>query len=207
MRDTATTALVGNAVPGPDDPDRSSEIDACDEVWRFNNAPGLASGKQGARTTLLWLVNSGGSMRERLELPDFPDHPVMRSTRALAFPVHPAMLRRYHPEPSIAEAEAGDRNDWTGPALEHFGKLGWSITVLPATHYTAACDALGLTEEERHGRFPSTGFLAAHWLLTTQSGARIRTFGFTWEGWESHSWSAEREWFAAREAEGRVITG
>ena len=202
-----TVALVGNAVPDRHEADRSAEIDACGEVWRFNNAPGLATGKQGTRTTLLWLVNSGGSMRERLEMADFPDRPVMRSTRALAFPVHPAMLRRYHPEPSPADARDGDRNDWTGPALEHFGALGWSITVLPATHYTAACDALGLAEQKRHERFPSTGFLAAHWLLTTRPETRAHTFGFTWEGWDSHSWHAERDWFEARAAEGRVVIG
>ena len=190
-----TYALVGNAVPGPGDPDHSAAIDACDEVWRFNNAPGFASGKQGTRTTLLWLVNSGGSMRERLEMADFPNHPVMRASRQLAFPVHPLMLRRYHPEPSETEREAGDRNDWTGPAIEHFGGLGWAITVLPATHYLKACAALNLDETERRVRFPSTGFLAAHWLLTTNPSANIRTFGFTWQGWNSHSWTAERDWF------------
>ena len=197
-------ALVGNAVPGPGQPDRSAEIDGHAEVWRFNNAPGLGSGLQGRRTTLLWLVNSGGSMRERLEMADFPDHPAMRATRALAFPVHPVALRRYHLEPTPAERADGDRNDWTGPALERFGGLGWAVTVLPATHYERACTALGLEGEERRKRFPSTGYLAAHWLLESRPDARASVYGFTWAGWNAHAWTAERDWFAAREAEGRL---
>ena len=199
-----TFALVGNAVPSPDDPNHSGAIDGCDEVWRFNNAPGFAGGKQGTRTSLLWLVNSGGSMRERLEMADFPYHPVMRATRHLAFPVHPSMLRRYHPEPNEEEREGGDRNDWTGPAIERFGELGWAITVLPATHYIEACEALKLNEDERRVRFPSTGFLAAHWLLSTNPDAHVRTFGFTWQGWSSHSWTAERDWFERQHQAGRV---
>ena len=199
-----TVALVGNDVPGSDAPDRSAEIDAADEVWRFNNAPGLGTGRQGTRTDLLWLVNSGGSMRERLEMADFPDHPAMQATRALAFPVHPAMLRRYHPEPGERDREAGDRNDWTGPAIERFGGLGWAITVLPATHYLAVCEALGLQETERRRSFPSTGMIAAHWLLATRPDAHAHVHGFSWEGWTSHAWDAERRWFEGREAEGRL---
>ena len=199
-----TVALVGNNVPGPADPDRSTAIEACDEVWRFNNAPGLSTGKQGCRTDLLWLVNSGGSMRERLEMPRFVDHPAMRSTKRLAFPVHPAMLRRYHPEPTPEEREAGDRNDWTQAALERFGGGGWAITILPARHYLAACDELGLNEDERRESFPSTGYLAAHWLIRTSEDAHARAFGFSWEGWSSHAWDAERDWFERQEAEGRI---
>ena len=203
MHTPPTIALVGNAVPGTEDPDRSAEIDAHAEVWRFNNAPGMAAGKQGARTTLLWLVNSGGSMRERLEMPDFPGSPPMRGTRALAFPVHPAMLRRYHPEPTPERAAAGDRNDWTGPAIEAFGAER-SVTILPAAHYDRACRALDLDEEERRRRFPSTGFLAAHWLLESRPGVRASVYGFTWAGWDSHAWDAEGAWFRDREREGRL---
>lgn len=201
----ATVALVGNAVPGRDDPDRSDAIDAHAEVWRFNNAPGMAGGKQGRRTTLVWMVNSGGSMRERLEMgAAFLAAPVMRGAPAIAFPVHPAMLRRYHPEPDAAARAAGDRNDWTTPALEHFGGAGHAVTVLPATHYEAACGALGMGEAERRRRFPSTGFLAAHWLLASRPGVTASVYGFTWAGWDAHAWAAERDWFAARAAEGRL---
>ena len=194
-------AIVGNNVPAPDDPDRSAEIDAHGEVWRFNNAPGMATGRQGARTTLLWLVNSGGSMRERLEMADFPDHPAMRGTRALVFPVHPTILRAYHPEPTPEERALGARNDWTVAALERFGER-WAITVLPAAHYRAACADLALPEREWRTRFPSTGFLAAHWLRQSRPDARATVYGFTWQGWDSHSWDAEARWFAAQEREG-----
>ena len=198
--DGFTHALVGNAAPGAD---HAGAIDAHPAVWRFNNCPGMETGLRGARTSMLWLVNSGGSMRERLEMAGFPDHPAMRGCRALGFPVHPAMLRRYHPEPGDAERAAGARNDWTDAALERFGR-SHAITVLPAAHYGAACGAIGLGEGERRTRFPSTGFLAAHWLLTTDPDARIALYGFTWEGWDNHAWNGERRWFAAREAEERV---
>ena len=199
-----TIAIVGNNVPRADDPDRSAEIDAHSEVWRFNNAPGMSTGKQGRRTTLLWLVNSGGSMQERLEMADFPKNPAMAGTRSLAFPVHPAILREYHPEPTGAERAAGARNDWTDAAIERFGALGWAVTVLPAPHYRVACADLRLGEDEMRKRFPSTGFLATHWLFTIRPDARATVFGFTWQGWDSHSWDAEAEWFAAREREGRL---
>ena len=199
-----TIAIVGNSVPSAGGPDRSMEIDAHAEVWRFNNAPGMATGKQGRRTTLLWLVNSGGSMQERLEMPDFPTNPAMKGTRSLAFPVHPAILRAYHPEPTEEERERGARNDWTGEALERFGAGGWAVTILPAPHYRAACADLSMGEDKMRKRFPSTGYLAAHWLLTVRPEAHASVFGFTWQGWDSHAWDAEAEWFAAREREGRV---
>ena len=198
--DGFTHALVGNAAP---EADHAAAIDAHPAVWRFNNCPGMETGLRGRRTSMLWLVNSGGSMRERLEMTAFPDHPSMRGCRSLGFPVHPAMLRRYHPEPTPRERAAGDRNDWTDVALERFGRTH-AITVLPAAHYPAACDAIGLAEDERRDRFPSTGLLAAHWLLLTEPDARATLYGFTWEGWDSHAWEGEQRWFAAREAEGRV---
>ena len=201
---TPTIAIVGNSVPSDDDPDRSGEIDAHLEVWRFNNAPGITTGKQGRRTTLLWLVNSGGSMQERLEMPDFVSNPAMRGTRSLAFPVHPAMLRAYHPEPSDAERTKGARNDWTNEAMERFGGAGWAVTILPAPHYRNACSDLGMAESAMRERFPSTGYLATHWLLTVRPEARASVFGFTWQGWDSHAWDAEAEWFVAREREGRL---
>ena len=204
MSTAPTVALVGNAVPSDSDPDRSAEIDAHAEVWRFNNAPGIGTGKQGARTTLLWLVNSGGSMRERLEMPDFRRREPMRTAPAIAFPVHPAMLRRYHPDPTPEEEAAGDRNDWTGPAIEAFGAEK-AITILPAGHYDRACATLGLPEGERRERFPSTGYLAAHWLLESRPEVRASVFGFTWAGWDSHAWDAEGRWFRERRAEGRLV--
>ena len=205
MESQPTVALVGNSVPGPNDPDRSAEIDGHEDVWRFNNAPGMAGGKQGTRTTLLWLVNSGGSMRERLEMGEaFTSMPCMGSTRALAFPVHPSILRRYHPEPSPEDAARGNRNDWTDIALDRFGAGGWDVTVLGAPHYLRACAAIGLNGKEMRERFPSTGFLAAHWLLETRPGIGARVYGFTWAGWDNHAWDAEAEWFAAREREGRL---
>ena len=197
---TATHALVGNAAP---EADHAAAIDAHPHVWRFNNCPGMGTGLRGRRTTLLWLVNSGGSMRERLEMDGFGRHPAMRGTSALAFPVHPIMLRRYHPEPDAAARATGDRNDWTEAALDRFGATH-AVTVLPAAHYLEACAALDLREADRRTRFPSTGFLAAHWLLATDETAALALYGFTWEGWSSHSWMAERDWFAAQAASGRV---
>ena len=199
--DQATHALVGNAAPALD---HAAAIDAHPHVWRFNNCPGMETGLRGRRTTMLWLVNSGGSMAERLSMRHFTDHPAMRGCDRLGFPVHPSILRDYHPMPSWRERLRGARNDWTDAALDQFGETH-AITILPRAHYVEACNALGLGEGERRSRFPSTGFLAAHWLLTGDLGARATLYGFTWEGWNSHAWTAERDWFAAREREGRVV--
>lgn len=195
-----THALVGNAAPRAD---HAATIDAHAQVWRFNNCPGMETGLRGMRTTMLWLVNSGGSMGERLGMAGFADHPAMRGCRALGLPVHPSILRDYHPMPSWRGRLRGERNDWTDAAIDRFGETH-AITVLPGAHYRAACDDLGVDERERRRRFPSTGYLAAHWLLTGDTAARATLYGFAWEGWDAHPWDAERCWFEAREAEGRV---
>lgn len=195
-----THALVGNAAPVAD---HASAIDSHSEVWRFNNCPGIQTRLRGTRTTMLWLVNSGGSMRERLHMRGFADHPAMRGCRRIGFPVHPNVLNGYHPVPRWHERLRGARNDWTGPALQRFGATH-SVTILPEAHYFEACEAIGLRGEERRRVFPSTGFLAAHWLLATRATATVTLYGFTWEGWDSHAWDGERDWFAAREADGRV---
>ena len=196
----APIAFVGNAAPVTD---HSSAIDGHAFVWRFNNCPGMETGLRGARTSLLWLVNSGGSMRERLEMEGFADHPAMRGCGVLGFPVHPTMLARYHPEPSPEERAAGDRNDWTDEAKRRFGATHHFL-VPPPEHYLAACDAIGLGEERRREVFPSTGFLAAHWHLTGNRKSSATLFGFTWEGWDAHAWDGERRWFERMERKGRV---
>lgn len=195
-----TLALVGNAAPVAD---HSAAIDANDHVWRFNNCPGMETGLRGQRTSMLWLVNSGGSMRERLEMDGFDEHPAMRGTADLAFPVHPTVLARYHPEPSPEERAAGARNDWTDPARERWGKTHRIVT-LPPEQYDEACAAIGLAEAERSQRYPSTGFLAAHSALTRRPEMAVTLYGFTFEGWDGHAWQGEQRWLEAMEAKGRV---
>ncbi len=189
LPDPASVALVGNA-PGTD----AAAADAAARVVRFNNAPGFG-GRTGSRVTHLVLVNRGGQMREWLADPGFLDRPVVRRAEAfvLPFPMLPEAHNR--PEPICSTREA----------LAMLRPLGRPVHVLPETLHDAARAALG-----RHGAGgvpnPSTGFLAALAVLAGRPAGSppVEAYGFGFAGWTGHPWAAERAWFAAAAASGRL---
>ncbi|MDP4023002.1 hypothetical protein Q8W71_10235 [Methylobacterium sp. NEAU 140] len=183
-------AIVGNA---PGIGDVGPAIDAATCVVRFNNAPGFG-GRTGRRVTHLALVNRGGQTREWLADRHFLERPVVREARAfiLPFPMLPA--EQNVPEPIC----------WTREILTLLRPLGRPVHVLPQTLHGRAHDLLAARTEG--GPNPSTGFLVTLALLDGRP-ARARpadAYGFGFAGWPGHPWAAERAWFAAAEASGRI---
>ncbi len=188
LSDLASVALVGNA-PGTD----AAAADAMDHVVRFNNAPGFG-GRAGSRVTHLALVNRGGQMREWLADPGFLDRPVVRQAQAflLPFPMLPEAHNR--PEPIC----------FTREALALLRPLGKPVHVLPEALHGEARRVLGPRTEGRPN--PSTGFLTALALLLGRPAGSpaVEAYGFGFAGWSGHPWAAERAWFAAAHAAGRL---
>ncbi len=187
---SASLAIVGNA-PGIGDVGPAIDAAAC--VVRFNNAPGFGAGT-GRRVTHLALVNRGGQMREWLEDRHFLMRPVIRAAGAfiLPFPMLPA--EHNVPEPIC----------WTREILARLRPLGRPIHILPeALHDEARGLLAGGTAHEPN---PSTGFLVTLALLQGRGaqGRAAEVYGFGFEGWPGHPWDAERAWFSAAEAAGRL---
>ncbi|MET7244852.1 hypothetical protein ABZT49_15950 [Methylobacterium sp. EM32] len=190
LSDLGAVALVGNA-PGTE----ARAADAAAAVLRFNNAPGFG-GRSGSRVTHLALVNRGGQMREWLADPGFLDRPVVRQTEAfvLPFPMLPEAHNR--PEPIC----------FTRGALALLRPLGKPVHVLPEALHDEARRVLkaGIGAGGRPN--PSTGFLMALALLLGRpAGApAVEAHGFGFAGWPGHPWAAERAWFSAAAAAGRL---
>jgi hypothetical protein len=148
----------------------AAEIDSSNLVVRFNESPN-ALDRTGTKTDLLFLANSGKHM-----------------------------VARYHPKPSVLSRLMGRRADWTVPALQHFGKAGKEVSVLPPQFYEDCCEELGIGVKERRRRFPSTGFIGIRYAMVNfpADHSAIRLYGFGWEGWKRHAWDAEREWVKQR---------
>jgi hypothetical protein len=183
-------AIVGNA---PGTGACGPAIDAADSVVRFNNAPSFGGGT-GQRVTHLALVNRGGQAREWLADGNFLKRPVVHAAQAfiLPFPMLPA--EHNVPEPIC----------WTREMLALLQPLGRPVLLLPEALHRQAHTLLGPHMTERPN--PSTGFLVTLALLLGRpAGARpALVYGFGFAGWPGHPWAAERAWFAAAEAAGRI---
>ena len=188
LSDLASVALVGNA-PGTE----AAAADAMGHVVRFNNAPGFG-GRAGSRVTHLALVNRGGQMREWLADPGFLDRPVVRQAQAFLLPFPMLPEAQNVPEPIC----------FTREALALLRPLGKPVHLLPEALHDEARRALGARSEGRPN--PSTGFLVALALLLGRpaGSSAVEAYGFGFDGWTGHPWAAERAWFAAAHAAGRL---
>jgi hypothetical protein len=188
-------AIVGN---DPALGDVAEALGPADHVVRFNNAAGFG-GRAGSRVTHLALVNRGGQMRAWLDDPRFLDRPALRAAGAIILPF-----------PALAPAqEAAERICWTREAQACLRGLGVPITVLPQGLHDRARAALRPWCAGEPN--PSTGFLVAFHVLARRAeetapgtATPVEVHGFGFAGWPGHPWAAERRWFEAAHAAGRV---
>ncbi|KQP52553.1 MULTISPECIES: hypothetical protein [unclassified Methylobacterium] len=187
--DGSRVAIVGNA---REIGDRGRAIDAADCVVRFNNACGFG-GAAGSRVTVLALVNRGGQARAWVEDGGFLDRPVVRQSGGFLLPF---------PELAPDEEGAHERVCWTAPLQ---GRLvDRPVRLLPSTLHDRARHLLvarGCASPN-----PSTGFLVALAVLEDRAACLppIDVYGFGFAGWAGHPWEAERAWFEAGHAAGRL---
>ena len=200
-RTVKRVALVGNA---PQIADYSFEIDAADLVVRINDAHGLGR-VTGSRTTCLFLVNSGGQMRQWLDDPAFMRRASLREARHVLLPIDPVHLDLFDPPPTRTEREGARAEDWTREATARFTKAGKRVTLVPATLFARTCAEIG-TALRAGMAPPSTGLIAAAYILDTlgRAGCAIDAYGFGFEGWDAHAWAREERWFGERAGEGRL---
>lgn len=194
-------ALVGNA---PQVDDYAAEIDAADLVVRINNAHGLG-GATGERTTCLFLVNSGGQMREWLDDPAFTRRRAFRDARHVLLPIDPAHLDLFDPPLTPAQRSGARAEDWTREATARFTAAGKRVTLVPAETFARVCAEIG-TPLRAGFAPPSTGLIAAAYILDAlgSAGCEVDAYGFGFEGADIHAWSREAAWFHARHAEGAL---
>ena len=201
IRPERRVAIVGNA---PEVGDRAREIDTADIVVRFNNTHGLGA-ETGAKTTYLFLINCGGQMHEWLDDPAFGRRPAVRDADAIYLPIDPAHIDAFDPPATARERAGAAAEDHTAEAMAALSRAGKRVELLPARHFAAACADLG-TRLRVGMPPPSTGYLATRYLVETlgRAGCRIECYGFGFEGFEAHAWSAERRWFERQRREGRL---
>ncbi|MCT8998435.1 hypothetical protein [Chelativorans intermedius] len=118
----------------------------------------------------------------------------------MILPYHPSVITRYHPKPDPLSRLKGRRADWTGRAVEVFGRAGKEVAILPPRFYEECCEELGIGAEERRRTFPSTGFLAIAYAMDKfrRTEWAISLFGFGWRGWKRTDWEMERKWVERR---------
>lgn len=182
-------ALVGNA---QEIGDHGQAIDAAACVVRFNNALGF-DGAAGSRVTVLALVNRGGQARAWAEDESFLERPVVRRADSYLLPF---------PELSPDEEGAHERVCWTAPLRDRLARQ--PVRVLPQALHAHARRLLAPRVSGSPN--PSTGFLVALAILEERppSMPPIDVYGFGFAGWAGHPWDAEREWFEACRAAGRL---
>ena len=179
-------AIVGNA---PTRIDRSEAIDSADRVVRFNNAFGFGQ-VNGSAVHELWLINTGGQMREWLDTPAFWQAPARLQAQAVVLPIHPGVVDLFETH----DASNPDAINHAEEAEDRLRELHQRVEVIPATAFAVACRTLGLKRLREGDAVPSTGFLALHTLHARYPEATFDVFGFSFEGWPCHPWTAERAW-------------
>lgn len=181
-----TVAIVGNA---PDMADLSSEIDACNMVVRFNNAPGLGRW-DGKRVTHLALVNRGGQPQEWVKDNGFDSMIALRSASEVIFPF-----------PLLQDGPSG--LCWTQEMTLALAPFDLRPRTLDEDIHDAAREAL-----RAFGAIdpicPSTGYLVAFDLLRRHPDWTIAIYGFGFTGWPLHPWSAEHSWFQEQHRRGAL---
>jgi hypothetical protein len=195
--------IVGN---GPLPRDMSAEIDSADFVVRFNE-PKASIGMSGTKTDWLFLNNCGKPMQRRVENPAYVESPIVKAARWVFFAYHPIVAKRYQVKPNILSRLKGRRADWTGAALDMFGRAGKEVVILPSTFYEEGCAELGIPKSQMTKVFPSTGYFGIRYVLREFPSDiwEIHLCGFTWEGWKRHAWGDERRWVQTMVKE-RAIT-
>ncbi|NHT77090.1 hypothetical protein G8E10_15340 [Rhizobiaceae bacterium CRRU44] len=182
------TAIIGNA---PEFDGTDLDLDGYDRVVRFNNTAGLGS-TSGTKTSELVLVSRGGQPAEWLADPAFTQRKAVRDAErvTLVFPPSEKPEDECHAE--------GLR--------EHLGPLGKDIgSIDAATESRARASLLA------HGALStsalSSGFLYSFRTLEAEDSrsSSFDIFGFGFDGWDGHAWSAERSWFEAAHKAGWLV--
>ncbi len=158
----ASVAIIGNA---PLLSDHGCEIDAHDYVVRCNKAAGFG-GVTGHRVNELVLVNSGGQMKEWLDLKTIEHSTVFQATPVIRLPIHPRKIDWLTPPLSEGEQQAAMLEDHTAMARARFASYHKKVRLFSAGHFPASVEALGHIPYSRTTPAASTGLLVVRWLVT-----------------------------------------
>ncbi len=185
--DLPSISIVGNC---PATVDRSRAIDGGDWVTRFNNTAGFGS-SSGSKISELVLVSRGGQAEEWIHDPEFVNRRAISSAQliTLVFP---------HSDDPGAEC-------WFNELSQLLQDVGKSVTFINDAEHSYARETLCKLGARSEAAL-SSGFVYAHSKLRSLpiGSPPLQIFGFSFEGWEGHAWSAEAEWFRRSASEGRV---
>jgi hypothetical protein len=180
-------SIVGNC---PAVVDRSKAIDGGDWVTRFNNTEGFGS-SSGSKISELVLVSRGGQAEEWIRDPEFINRRAISCAQliTLVFP---------HTDDPGAEC-------WFDELSQLLQEAGKSVTFINDAEHSYARETLTKLGAHRDAAL-SSGFVYTHCKLRTLpiGAPPLHIFGFSFDGWEGHAWSAEAEWFRRSASEGRV---
>jgi len=193
--------VVGN---GPLLSDMTERVDASDHVIRFNE-PKASIGQSGSKTNWLFVANTGKPMERRLNMPGYFTSPLVQAADMVFLVSHPTTVDKYFLKPSLWARIKGRRAEFTWEAIRKFGDAGKTVAILPSTDYTAGCIELGLDPAKVHDErtFPTTGFLGMRYAFARMTAEEwdVEIAGFSWQGWQNHTWDRERQWIEAKTKE------
>jgi hypothetical protein len=183
-------AVIGNA---PISRSVNAQLEKFNAIVRFNMPPHDPD-VAGERTDLLVTVNSKAFANEYL--PRLPSSLHFRSAKLVVLPWHPQIVPNLNPPEKPIRRMLGMQRDWTKKILDTVLKHGKAVRILDAAFGKACFEELGQRLVSRPKPMPSTGFVGVRYVLDRYPDAKVRLYGFTWEGWEGHDWAAEKRWMA-----------
>jgi hypothetical protein len=182
-------AIIGN---GKIAPSLCTLANEADYIVRFNQ-PGPESFGAEPRTDLLVISNSSKQTKALLHNPSYLNGPIFQSANALLFPYSPEIIAKFMPKPNPLSALKGARADLTGLCTQAAKSAGKKHQILDSQIYLNTCAALAIQNKDLRKSFPSSGIITIHYLTNNYSSeTQIEAYGFGFQGWKRHNWSAEK---------------
>lgn len=189
---THDIAIVGN---GPLNAGAAAQIDGAELVIRFN-VPRHTPAEAGSRTDIMFIRNDGNALPKWFKQNAFQSSEYFRNTSRIILPRHPDNLNQPPLSKRIRNTLRRKKQHYTNRGILELSRLGKEVSVLPR-HLERECyKDLGIERNSSPRLIPSTGFLGIKYALTLADDARIKLYGFTWQGWNGHPWQAEYEWLS-----------
>lgn len=194
-------AIVGNGPLKSSDQEMANDHDC---VIRFGSPP-TENINTDSKTDILFITNSKKQTRSTLNKKNYLDGIVFRSAKKIVLPYHQSIINDYMPKPSLLSRLKGARADLTDLCISVATEYGKSYEILDRKDYLELCRLIGFTERDLSRKFLSAGVMAIYYATNSiPEDSSISIFGFSFQGWKRHDWTAEAKYIKSLADSGRV---
>lgn len=181
--------IIGNA---PSQESIAHLLNEQDLVVRFNHPSQESFSRYGTQTNVLFTINTWKFIQKRIHS-NLINESWLQACNQVILAYHPNIIAQYHRKPSLfSQLLTKKKSDGSLEALAYFGQK-FPVTFLSENFYLSCCNLLEINKYELNSRIPSTGFLAICYYLQNFPNHKIYIHGFSWEGWNGHSWDKEKQ--------------